>query len=197
MKKLNSTANQILDRAEHYTQTKGFNAFSYKDIQNEIGIKTSSIHYYFPTKNDLAFSMTERYIESFRNVLKTISNEQRFGINRLRKLGKVYANLSNQGQFCLCGMLATELASLSEPIASLVNEFFRLNHEWVSDSTQLAIEQGKTICSVNPTDYANLYLAAIQGGMLIELAKKNRSGELEQLIENIIAQIEAKESLSA
>lgn len=61
MQQLNDTAHKIFDIAEHYTQTRGFNAFSYKDIQNEVGIKISSIHYYFSTKKNLALSMTERY----------------------------------------------------------------------------------------------------------------------------------------
>ena len=52
MKPLNDTAHKILDVAEHFTQSLGFNAFSYKDIQENVGIKTSSIHYYFPTKTD-------------------------------------------------------------------------------------------------------------------------------------------------
>lgn len=190
MKKLNFTAHQILDLAEQYTQEKGFHSFSYKDLQNTIGIKTSSIHYYFPTKNDLAFTMTKRYIERFRNLLKAITNDQPCGITHLKKIGETYTDLNNQGKLCLCGMLASELASLSDAVACLINDYFRLTLEWVSNAAQLAVEQGKANTLVNPNDFANLFLATIQGGMLISIAQKNTSGELENLIEKTIKQIE-------
>ena len=61
MLELNETAHKLLDSAERYTKSQGFNAFSYRDLQNEVGVKTSSIHYHFPTKKDLALSMTARY----------------------------------------------------------------------------------------------------------------------------------------
>ena len=44
---------QILDIAEMLIQTQGYNAFSFRHIAKIIGIKTSSIHYYFPTKAEL------------------------------------------------------------------------------------------------------------------------------------------------
>src|SRR5699024_11730842 len=46
-----------------FITTRGTNAFSYKDISKEIGIKTSSIHYYFPTKNDLIVAVLEHVIQ--------------------------------------------------------------------------------------------------------------------------------------
>ncbi|NIP29545.1 MAG: TetR family transcriptional regulator, partial [Candidatus Dadabacteria bacterium] len=45
---------EIVDLSKELFQKRGYKAFSYRDIAKEIGIKTSSIHYYFPTKDDLA-----------------------------------------------------------------------------------------------------------------------------------------------
>lgn len=58
---MSSRKEEILDIAQHLAQTKGFNGFSYNDISNEIGIKTSSIHYYFKSKDELAIALIERY----------------------------------------------------------------------------------------------------------------------------------------
>ena len=69
MTELNETAHKLLDAAEFYTQTCGFNAFSYKDLQKDVGVKTSSIHYYFPTKKDLAITMITRFVERYRQHL--------------------------------------------------------------------------------------------------------------------------------
>ena len=52
--KITTTQEKILTTAESLIQTMGYNAFSYKDIAQVVGIKTSSIHYYYPAKEDLA-----------------------------------------------------------------------------------------------------------------------------------------------
>ena len=75
-------AQKILDVAESFTQTRGFNAFSYKDIQAEVGVKTSSIHYYFPTKQDLAAAMTERYTDRFLQLLNYINEKNSKGVDK-------------------------------------------------------------------------------------------------------------------
>ena len=41
---------QILDLAQSLIQTRGYNAMSYRHLADEIGIKTSSIHYTSPQK---------------------------------------------------------------------------------------------------------------------------------------------------
>ena len=35
--------------------------FSYRDLSELVGVKTSSIHYYFPSKEDLAFEAVNAY----------------------------------------------------------------------------------------------------------------------------------------
>ena len=59
----NTIYEQILLVAESLIQSRGYNAFSYKDISEIIGIKTSSIHYYFPTKADLGKQVVIQHIE--------------------------------------------------------------------------------------------------------------------------------------
>ena len=42
-----NTSQQILDIAQRLVQTRGFNAFSYADIANAMGISKASLHYHF------------------------------------------------------------------------------------------------------------------------------------------------------
>ncbi|MFY1975969.1 TetR/AcrR family transcriptional regulator, partial [Achromobacter dolens] len=37
------------------------NGFSYRDLAEHVGVKTSSIHYYFPGKDDLLYEAVEAY----------------------------------------------------------------------------------------------------------------------------------------
>ncbi|MEO1802679.1 MAG: TetR/AcrR family transcriptional regulator, partial [Cyanobacteria bacterium J06629_2] len=82
---VNPTAQKILTVAQHNVQTKGFNGFSYRDLAVEIGIKTSSIHYHFPTKDDLALALVEAYHNAFEAELSKIRVESGNGRSQLKK----------------------------------------------------------------------------------------------------------------
>ncbi|MFT7222896.1 MAG: TetR/AcrR family transcriptional repressor of nem operon [Cellvibrionaceae bacterium] len=189
MQELNDTAHKILDVAESYTQMHGLNAFSYKDLQREVGIKTSSIHYYFPTKQDLALAMVERYLDKWRDLLKTIAREQAEGAKRLDNLSKHYVAVVNEGKFCMCGMFASDMLSLPEVINSQVREFFRLLEEWIADAIELGQQQGSIKDSVNSKNAASHFLAALEGGMLIARARK-RPTHLEAIARESLAQLQ-------
>ncbi|MDW7694346.1 TetR/AcrR family transcriptional regulator [Flammeovirgaceae bacterium SG7u.111] len=56
---------QILDLAEVLIRSKGYNAFSYKDISTPLEVKNAAIHYHFPTKADLGKAIIDRTMEKF------------------------------------------------------------------------------------------------------------------------------------
>src|SRR4051794_36242328 len=55
------TSDLILDVAQELLQTRGYNAISYQDIADRIGIRKASIHHHFPNKSDLAQALVRRY----------------------------------------------------------------------------------------------------------------------------------------
>ena len=172
MQELNETAHKILDVAERYTQTRGFNAFSYKDIQNEVNIKTSSIHYYFPTKQDLAMAMATRFNEQLKINLKESAEKYSSSIERLEVFNAAHVEIVAQDKFCLCGMLASDAHGLSEIVRSKLDEFFNIVETWLTDAFQLGKEQNKIKNNINARETASIYLATVEGGMLIARARK-------------------------
>lgn len=44
-------------------QAGGFGGFSFREIAADVGIKSSSVHYHFPTKEDLAAAIVRRWAE--------------------------------------------------------------------------------------------------------------------------------------
>ncbi|WP_438876632.1 TetR/AcrR family transcriptional regulator, partial [Bacillus cereus group sp. BC7] len=52
---------QILDHAITLMMLRGYNGFSYRDLSDLVGVKTSSIHYYFPSKDDLVLEAVSVY----------------------------------------------------------------------------------------------------------------------------------------
>jgi len=53
----------ILKAAEARIRRNGFHGFSFRDLAEDVGIKSASVHYYFPTKADLGVSLMRNYQE--------------------------------------------------------------------------------------------------------------------------------------
>lgn len=190
MANLNDTAHKLLDVAESYTQLRGFNAFSYKDLQEEVGVKTSTIHYYFPSKQDLALSMTERYVERFQQLLHATAQDNASGLQRLQVLGEAYVSIVAEGKFCMCGMMASDMMSLPDVVNSKLRDFFQLTEAWIAEAIQLGIEQEDIGASVNPAKAAPHLLATLEGGMLIARVQQ-RPESLAAVIEQALVQLES------
>jgi AcrR family transcriptional regulator len=58
-------AEEILDVAERMARTGGYNGFSFREIAKAVGIKAASVHYHFPTKDELGAAVARRYTERF------------------------------------------------------------------------------------------------------------------------------------
>ena len=61
----------ILNAAEKQVKKGGYNAFSFREIAKEIGIKSASVHYHFPTKEALGAALASHYSEKFLHALGT------------------------------------------------------------------------------------------------------------------------------
>jgi len=152
---------EILDVAEQLTQTQGLNGFSYFDISNKIGIKTSSIHYYFKTKDDLAVALIKRYHDNFKLQLDYIDANSSSPNEKLIKFAEIFKNLAtSKDKFCLCGMLAAELSALSGESHKELIRFFQASRQWLANIF--------SICGSNhPEVDAKLYLSLLEGALLI------------------------------
>ncbi len=165
---VNPTAQKILTVAQHNVQTKGFNGFSYRDLAVEIGIKTSSIHYHFPTKDDLALALVEAYHNAFEAELSKIRVESGNGRSQLKKYIQLFErNLAVDNKFCLCGMLASEINSLSERVKQAIQSFFSANELWLSELITKGQADGSLNQAVTPDLAAAQLLATLEGAMLI------------------------------
>ena len=51
---MSEAATEIMDAAERRMRIGGFNGFSFREIAADAGVKSSSVHYHFPTKEKLA-----------------------------------------------------------------------------------------------------------------------------------------------
>src|SRR5258706_11538406 len=100
------TATRILDVAERLVQTRGYNGFSYADISSKLRIRNASVHYHFPSKNDLGKRLVARYRGNFMAALEALEAETQDARRRLRTYVGMWTRvLRDRDRMCLCGMM--------------------------------------------------------------------------------------------
>ena len=128
-----STSEEILRTAERMARARGYNGFSFRDIAGEIGIKSASVHYHFPTKADLSAALMAQYSDRFFGGLgdpeapdDTPPAHLRGYLNAFRQY------LVADTGMCLGGLFAAERGTLPEPVAAEVRAFFERSRIWLA-----------------------------------------------------------------
>ena len=171
MKDINPTAAKIADIAEKYIQCRGFNGFSFRDIQDELGIKTASIHYHYKTKQDLAIVVFERYLERYKTALTAIEQQNLTATDKLKALANIFITVRNEGKFCLCGMYASDFYSLTDSLNIQLDRFVAFNEQWIEQVITAGINNGEFSSQLIAIDAARLYFVSLEGCMLISQFK--------------------------
>ncbi len=157
---------QILDYAQSLVQTRGYNAMSFRDLAEEIGIKTSSIHYYFPTKEDLAVALLDRYRGVFRNMLAEFDAESPDPSVRFKRFVDVFISTVRAGKVCMGGMFASDLATLSEATQAQVRFFFSECEEWLALLLKNGRESGRFTFEGSSKVKAEAIFSMLEGAMM-------------------------------
>ena len=154
---------QIINCAQELVQSRGYNAFSFRDLAQAVGIKSASVHYYFPTKGDLAQALAARYRHTFSAHLARIEAEPTQARAQLEAyFDLIYRSFASNNLICLCGMLATDAASLPDGARREVRGFFEDNEIWLGR----LLERGEWAESGAGRATAASMFAAIQGAMI-------------------------------
>lgn len=116
---------RILDAAERRARAGGYNGFSFRDLAEDVGVKSSSVHYHFPTKAHLAERLAERYTARARERLgdaESLSPDQ--AIECVTSLFRDALQVDDQ--MCLCGLFGAERDALPPPVRAAVAAFFEM-----------------------------------------------------------------------
>jgi TetR/AcrR family transcriptional repressor of nem operon len=120
---VSDTKAALMDIAEHAARSRGFDGFSYADLAGAIGIRKASVHYHFPTKDDLAKALVDRYKVKLRAECNAIDALHATGGARLRAVLAFYRSALAEGdEVCLCVALSTSRESLSEPVTERIGD---------------------------------------------------------------------------
>jgi TetR/AcrR family transcriptional repressor of nem operon len=171
------TDQSILDVAQRLIQSRGYNGFSYKDVAAALGIRTASIHYHFATKADLGVALASRHRRNFQEELERISGETDDPMRRLEQFTDLFrSTFAVESRLCLCGMLSAEIATLPEPVAAEVENFFRDTERWLSGVLTAGKKAKSLRFIVTPRKQARLLLSVLEGAMVVARGMRDSAG---------------------
>src|SRR5919109_1738892 len=166
-----NTKRAIMDLAETFIQEKGFNGFSYAHIAKELDVKNAAIHYHFPTKEELAGAVIQRYRDRFQ---LWINNSRVKNLSPQEKLDwffSIYTNTrADNGKVCLAGSLETEFNSLPASLREQTEALTRELLTWLQSTLQEGREAGVFNFGGDPGSKAALILSSLQGGLQLARA---------------------------
>ena len=171
-----NTRDQILDCAQGLIQMRGYNGFSFRDIASEVGVKSSSIHYYYPGKTDLAVAVATQYRSVFKELTDQLVVSHKTAPSILEAYAGVFeTTLKQENRLCLCGMLASEINSVEPDLRLVISAFFKDQHEVLSDIISKGQSKGEFISELDATRFAKTYLATLEGAMMLARVNKRPS----------------------
>jgi TetR/AcrR family transcriptional regulator, transcriptional repressor for nem operon len=148
----------IMDAAQRRMQVGGFGGFSFREIAADVGIKSSSVHYHFPTKDDLAAAVVRRWADHTSDV---IDKELQKDPDPVRVWTKVLRGTAGaEPHMCPCTVLGASSYDLPEQVAAEVARFFKMC-------------QRKLVVEGFPPNKASEFLSTLIGALVIANALRD------------------------
>jgi TetR/AcrR family transcriptional regulator, transcriptional repressor for nem operon len=160
------TKQRIMTAARLTVQDRGYSGLSFRELAKDVGIKSASIHHYFPTKGELGGALAERYTSDFAEYLDGMLAEGLDQETCIRKYTDVFRNtLRNENRMCLGGIMAAEHKELPVEVRAEVVKFSEMNVRWLIKV--LSLGKNARVATKALQRRALAIFAAIEGAQLV------------------------------
>ncbi|WP_455287305.1 TetR/AcrR family transcriptional regulator [Cupriavidus necator] len=163
--KTRSVREQLVEHALVLIRRRGFNGFSYRDLAELVGVKTSSIHYYFPSKDDLVLEAVREYSARMQARLHAIDSNLPPAEQARQYLAPLRANAGTD-QACLVSMLSADVLVLPDAVRAVMQDYIRGNEQWLARLFERAAAQRQTPYQIAPQQLAQVVYGALQSGQI-------------------------------
>lgn len=156
---------EVMMAARLMVQANGYGALSFRDLAEAVGVKSSSIHYYFPTKGDLGAALARQYTEEFLAYLNGMLDEKLDWQTCVGRYVEVFRDtLLRENRMCMAGILAAERPGLAPEVKLEVERFTALIVAWLA--RVLAMGKPK-MAPAALESWAFAVFAAVEGAQLV------------------------------
>jgi TetR/AcrR family transcriptional regulator, transcriptional repressor for nem operon len=162
---VDTTRDALLRNATETVRRGGSASLNFRDLGQSVGVKSSTVHYYFPTKADLLRELAGEYTASFIAALDQGARDSTSFRQDMLVLADLFVGAQGENLACLCGMLATEAELLDPKVRSAVNQFFARLQEWVVRRSKLWDTPRPG--GLTPAKFADLFVSLLEGSLLL------------------------------
>lgn len=163
---------QIEKAATDAIKRDGLRSISFRTLADEVGVKSSSVHYHFPTKSDLAQQVVSKYTDGFLEELAAIGRREATLIGKIDALIALFEGVIDAQDLCLCGMMSAELTTLDGGTRGALKRFFRESEAWLEAAF---VEHGEEVDSeLSARQLATLFIAGLEGASLVDRVHESR-----------------------
>ena len=185
------TREKILELAEELILNKGYNAFSYQDISNVMGIKNAAVHYYFPTKENLGTSIIRTNLQRFEEMIENMQNLDFDELHQLESFMKIYLKSNRENKICIIGSLGTDINTLGDPMRTELQKMVDRIIDWLENTLEKGREKGLFQYNISARDQALHVLSSLVAGL--QLARILNKSEFKNIHHSIWEEITPKD----
>ncbi len=182
-----NTAQRILKVAQDIVRNRGYSAFSYADIAEQVGIRKASIHYHFPSKDGLVRVLVQQYRETMGRACDRITRSAVSPQQQLMQFAALYRDGLHHNQICLCAMLAADFTVLPQSVQDEVHAFFQQTEAWLTTLLQQGCDARLWRCQPSTAQEAKGLIAMLQGAQLLARSTENSSASFEHIVYPLLA----------
>lgn len=182
------TRTQLLDEAEMLLRTRGYAAFSYADLSEKVKIRKASIHYHFPTKEDLGIAVIDAYLERFKEELDALANKPIGSPAKLLAYGDFFSASLRDGMMPLCGALAADSLELPSSMQRRVKRFFQIHLEWLRTIISEGVQARELKSEPSVSRSALMLLSVLQGASIVAWTLKD-AGNIKTTYKHVLETI--------
>jgi AcrR family transcriptional regulator len=191
-----ATRARIVEATADLIYAHGVERTSLDEVMAASGVSKSQLYHYFADKDALVLEViarqTVRVLDAQRPHLEALDSLNAFKTwrNAILRLNKA---VHNGG--CPLGLLASELANVSEPARKRLADSFAIWRERIENGLANMQARGELSTSADPRELALALLSAVEGGLL--LAKTTQSSRpleiaLDMAIDHVARQMTAR-----
>jgi TetR/AcrR family transcriptional repressor of nem operon len=184
---VDDTKTRLLDAAQLLVQTRGHNGYSYRDLAEQVGIRTASIHYHYPTKTDLTVAVVQRYREAIIESMAKVAVSKTTLSDRMDAVCQAFAEtLKCDSRICVSCALAGEYLSLPSEVQAELKDLIADSETWIARFLAEGQSRGEISGELDSLLLARLWYAALQGALV--MARASRTDTLAE-VTSVLKQI--------
>ncbi|MDE1991761.1 MAG: TetR/AcrR family transcriptional regulator [Rhizobiaceae bacterium] len=167
---MSDVATALLDAAERHIRVGGYGAFSFRDLASEVGVKSSTVHYHFPTKEKLAASVIDRYTARVSEYLDEMFKKEPDPIKVATEA--FGAPVHSKDRLCPCVVMGAAIFDLPPEVSMKVQAYYKM---WFD----------KLEANGVPRDKASVLVSTLVGGQLMA-AVENRTDAYDAVAKEVL-----------